>query len=383
MKIRTITTGLMLKSIKETQKNEQVAEFNRNAKDAFVKAGYEVQTTRIATNSWEDYTIGLSDQEIVSEIVAMEAVAIKQGVSFLNIGYSKTPKKTLLISEINKNTSIISTSAKVADKKWGINFENIKASAQVIKKISKETENGYGNFRFCAAANCQPGIPFFPAGYHEGNKSVFGIGLESGDLVMKAFSKSSDLIEAEYNLKEIFETELVKVEKIAQEISKEFGVVYNGIDSSINPGLEKSESVAFAFEKLGIEKFGDQGTLAIATMVTRVLKDLDIKLCGYSGLMLPICEDVGLAQRANEETYNLSNVLLYSAVCGCGYDTVPIPGDISEETIESIILDVASLATRLDKPLSARLLPVPNKKAGEMTNFQSPYMVDCKILKVN
>ncbi|MFH1315800.1 MAG: DUF711 family protein [Candidatus Uhrbacteria bacterium] len=381
MKIRTITTGINLKTTKETKKIKEAADFNQKAKETYEKEEYEVQTTRIATNSWEEYATGLSDKEVVSEIVAIEAVAKKHGVSFFNIGYSQTPSKTLLISEINKNTSIISASAKVAHKNQ-IDFENTKAAAKTIKKIAQETENGYGNFRFCAAANCQPGIPFFPAGYHKGNKPAFGIGLECGDLAMKAFSKSSNLVEAEKNLKQIFESELKKIEKIAGKLSREFGITYNGIDSSLNPGLEKNESIAFAFEKLGINKFGDQGTLAIAAMVTRVLKNLNIKLCGYSGLMLPICEDMGLAQRANEETYNLANVLLYSAVCGCGYDTVPVPGDISERTIESIILDVASLATKLDKPLSARVFPVVGKKSGEMTNFKSPYMVDCKILKI-
>jgi len=51
MKIRTITTGIYLKSYKEKSKIKQAAEFNKKAKDIFEKAGYEVQTTRIATNS--------------------------------------------------------------------------------------------------------------------------------------------------------------------------------------------------------------------------------------------------------------------------------------------------------------------------------------------
>jgi len=98
--------------------------------------------------------------------------------------------------------------------------------------------------------------------------------------------------------------------------------------------------------------------------------------------MLPVCEDFGLAQRANERTYNLTNLLLYSAVCGCGLDTIPLPGDITKEKIEAILLDVATLAIALNKPLSARLLPVPGKRTGEMTFFNSPYLVDCKILEI-
>jgi len=60
-------------------------------------------------------------------------------------------------------------------------------------------------------------------------------------------------------------------------------------------------------------------------------------------------------------------------------DAVPLPGDISLHDLENIIADMASLAVKWHKPLSARLLPVTGKKAGEMTEFGSPYLVNIKI----
>ena len=381
MKIRTITTGVSFQSPDVEEQVKKTAEFNRKAKTIFEKAGYEVQTTRIATNSWEEYLGSLSDTEIVSAIQKIEQICQSLDVSFFSLGYAKTPERMRLIPEFNKVTSQISCSAKIGDKEGGINFENVRIAAQVIKSIAEETQSGYGNFRFCASANCKPGIPFFPTGFHEG-ETVFGIGLECGDLAMKAFSKSDNLVEAEENLKAIFEEEAEKVADLAQQISEDFGIKYNGIDVSLNPGLEEHESIAFAFEKLGFGKFGNQGMLTISALVTRVLKGLSVKICGYSGLMLPVCEDRGLATRANEETYGITNLLLYSAVCGCGLDTVPIPGDTPVEKIEAILLDVATLAIKLDKPLSVRLFPVPGKNAGEMTTFNSPYLVNCKILRV-
>jgi uncharacterized protein len=79
----------------------------------------------------------------------------------------------------------------------------------------------------------------------------------------------------------------------------------------------------------------------------------------------------------------ISYLLLYSAVCGCGLDTVPTPGDISIEKISAVLIDMATLAIKLDKPLSARLFPIPHQKAGEMTTFNSPYLVDCQIFSVD
>ncbi|MEH1864972.1 MAG: DUF711 family protein [Nostoc sp.] len=378
MKIRTITTGISLQSLQDQETIKQAADFNQQAKILFEKEGYEVQTTRIATNSWEEYLQGLSKIEIINEIQTLEQLCQSLNISFFNIGYASKPETINIIPDINKNTSIIYCSSKIGDRETGINFENARESAKAIKRISQESENGYGNFRFCAWANCQPGIPFFPTAYHRG-KISFAIGLELGDLVMQAFTQANNMITGEQNLQLLLESELNQVAVISEKISDRFAVTYAGIDTSLAPSLDKKNSIAFAYEKLINGKFGHSGTLSISGMLTRVLKNVSVKICGYSGLMLPVCEDVGLATRANEQTYDITNLLLYSAVCGCGLDTVPIPGDITIEKIAALLIDIATLAIKLDKPLSARLFPIPNKKAGEMTTFNSPYLVDCKI----
>ena len=73
--------------------------------------------------------------------------------------------------------------------------------------------------------------------------------------------------------------------------------------------------------------------------------------------MLPVLEDVGLGKRSEAGYFNLDSLLLYSAVCGTGLDTIPIPGDVSISQIAAILTDVAALSTQLTKPLSVRLFP--------------------------
>ena len=92
--------------------------------------------------------------------------------------------------------------------------------------------------------------------------------------------------------------------------------------------------------------------------------------------MLPVLEDAVLGRRWEEGLVNVHQLLLYSAVCGTGLDTLPLPGDIAPEEIAHLLLDVAALALRLNKPLSARLFPVPGKHAGERTEFTSPYLTN-------
>ncbi len=381
MKIRTITTGVNLSYPVEELEIKKTAEFNLRAKRIFENSGYEVQTLRVATQPWTEYLGSLSQSQIVAEIKNLENICINNGIDFLSIGTVNDQKSIDVIPAINKATTTIFATATIGDVKGGINYEAARRAAKAIVTISKTTDSGYGNIRFAALSNCPPDIPFFPASYHQG-ETCFAIALEDSDLVAKAFEKSGNLIEAEKNLASIFATEVKKVEDIAKEIERKEGILLQGIDISEAPSLQENESIAFAYEKLNLGKFGAPGTLAISGMITKVLKSLDVKKCGYSGLMLPILEDVGLATRCSEGLFGIDNILLYSAVCGTGLDCIPLPGNISEDKIYAILLDMATLSIKLDKPLSARLFPVPNKSAGEIAHFESPYLVDCQILEV-
>jgi uncharacterized protein (UPF0210 family) len=104
-----------------------------------------------------------------------------------------------------------------------------------------------------------------------------------------------------------------------------------------------------------------------------------VKRAGYSGLMIPVMEDTGLAKRWAEGTFNLDSILAYSAVCAGGVDTVPLPGDVTEDQIARIIGDVSWLAYRWNKPLGARLLPAPGKHVGDQTEFSGSALVKTTI----
>ena len=130
------------------------------------------------------------------------------------------------------------------------------------------------------------------------------------------------------------------------------------------------------------------GTLAAAATITQTLQSLPgIQNCGYSGLMLPLCEDRRLAELISSSSsisaLRISNLLSISQVCGVGVDTVPIPGDCSEKELASLLLDVAGMAHRWKKSLSCRVFPVAGKLAGEWTTFDSPYMVNARILPLS
>jgi len=381
MKIRTITAGITLSLEKKEPDVSFTAMFLNKAKELFTSKGSEVQSIRLSTQPWVKYLRKMDEKDIIDNICALENLCIEKGVDFLSIGTIFDADLIDIIPRILKKTKVTSCSVTIGNKKNGINFEAIKKTAQAILEISRITDNGIGNFSFAGIVNCPPDIPFFPASYHKG-KPIFSIGTESGDLVMKAFSNSKYFKEAKENLRQIFYVNFKEIQKISQSLDSRNGFSFKGIDLSPAPSLKKEESIAYAFEKLLGYKFGKPGTLAACGMITDVLRSLDVKRCGYSGLMLPILEDFVLSKRYKEKTFDIYNLLEYSTICGTGLDCIPLPGYISLREIEGILLDVATLSLKLSKPLSARLLPCPGKKAGDMTDFNSPYLVDTLIRDV-
>jgi uncharacterized protein (UPF0210 family) len=379
VKIRAITVGINFTSASFARRIKKMGEFIKSARQAFEESGYRVQTTRMTSQPWVEYLSGLSTPKLIDRIRILEDQCHNARIDFLSIGTAHRPEHIKLVAKILDSTKIVSCSATIAEKKKGMDHDATLSAAQAIMRIAQVSGNGEGNFRFAALANCPSDIPFFPASFHRG-RSCFMIALESGDLLVKALTAARDLVTAKKKLTSLLESEYKKIEKIAERMEKRHGIFLRGIDTSPAPSIQRSGSVALAIEKMGHGEFGTPGTLAVAGMITSVLRSLRVRKCGFSGLMLPVMEDFGLAQRIGK--LSIDALLIYSAICGTGLDCVPLPGDIGVAKIRHILLDVATLALRLNKPLSARLLPIPGQGAGAMTKIDSPYLINCQIPRV-
>jgi len=285
-----------------------------------------------------------------------------------------------LLSEILRNTKSLNASLVVAGED-GVRWKAVGAAAQVIKKLAETTEHSQGNFHFAAIAMVPPLTPFFPAAYHTGFGHQFAIALQSANVVAAAFRDVPDLATAKQRLTDSLAQEAFAIQALAERIDRDMGWSYVGID--LSPAPLKDVSIGAAIENLTAQPVGTSGTLTAAAAITAAIKDIKIKQTGYSGLMLPIQEDTRLTQRWNEGHISLDALLGYSAVCGTGLDTIPLPGDISVDKLSLIIGDMASLAYKWHKPLSARLLPVAGKASGELTEFDDPNLINAMIKPIN
>ena len=137
------------------------------------------------------------------------------------------------------------------------------------------------------------------------------------------------------------------------------------------------------YKALGVPYFGASGTVEISALLTRVFKSLqNVDAIGFSGLMLAVTEDSGLAQASIEGEFDIRSLLTYSSVCGIGLDTVPIVGDTPSDKLSALMRDTGTMAYRLNKPLTVRVFPVPNLHAGKLTEFESSDLCNCAVLAV-
>ena len=376
MKIRTITTGIPLPFA--PYQLQRAAKFNTACQTYFEANGYDVQTTRVSSQIWDE-------ARDIDAILRLESDARALGIDFLNLGTILPGKRytkahLACVADVIIQSEILFATATLTTQSGDIAPDITEGTANVIQQIAHRTDAGYGNLRFAALMNCPPNTPFFPAAYWNDTRTNFGIGWQAADLVQQAFTDAPNLEVGLQNMKTIMETEGQKIVALAKTLAQEWGVKFVGID--VSPAPMGDESIAYAMEHLLPSHFGERGTLAVAAGLTRTLKSLDLPLCGYSGLMLPVLEDVGLGKRSEAGYFNLDSLLLYSAVCGTGLDTIPIPGDVSTSQLAAILTDVAALSTQLAKPLSVRLFPVPGCKAGDITHFQSPYLTNTTVMSV-
>ncbi|HUH63831.1 MAG TPA: DUF711 family protein [Terracidiphilus sp.] len=375
-KVRAITAFVRLDRAKYEEQVADALAVLRKAKTEFESAGYQVESVRVTTQPLAELVAGMPEEQALEFLTRLDQLSAKE--NFLpNVGPamrhdSDDPKTMRLLERALATLPNIEASTIIADEA-GIHWKTIDRTAELVKYVSEHSLHSQGTFNFAATAMLRPLGPFYPGSYHTGEGRQFAIGFEGANVVHDVFSR--DKGNADAALADLTAA-LTKHAKVADEIGNRVAVAtgwsYVGVDPT--PAPLGDVSIGAAIEAFTGAKFGSSGTLTAARIITAAVKAVPVKQTGYSGLMVPVLEDKRLAQRWAEGAYNVDSLLAYSAVCGTGLDTVPLPGDVSIEQMERMYADVASLAFKWNKPLSARLQPVAGKNAGDRTEFQDPYI---------
>jgi len=380
MKIRSITYFLNPDWPLDEKKLQMAGDFLTEAKSAYEAAGYEVQTTRLATIPFPTLLNGKLEQTIPLA-QAIERIATELGIAYISLGPALPdfPASYAVIPEAIAATENVFFSGVMAGH-GSLHPAALRACAEIIVRCAPLDPNGFGNLYFAALANVPPRAPFFPAAYHQGNQPAFAIATQSADLAVEAFKDAKSLNEGRDALIAMLEEHGNTLATVAKKLSHQFEIDFGGIDFSLAPFPTDEQSLGGAVEEMGVSKIGLHGSLAAASILTESVDRANFPHTGFSGFMQPVLEDSMLAKRAAEGILTIKDLLLYSAVCGTGLDTLPLPGNVSANQITALLLDLSALALRLDKPLTARLMPIPGKKAGDTTGFDFEFFANSKVM---
>lgn len=382
MNIRALTGFVDPGSPIEARRIAAVAACLHAAKARLEEAGYPVQTLRLATPPPSEMNRPVPPAERPDFARMLEAECFVHGIDYASLGpaLAEEPDGLAVVPEVLGATENVFTSGLFCDAESGLSLSAARGCAQVILDVARLTPDGFGNLRFAALASVPPGTPFFPSAYHVGGSMAIAAATEGAELAVDALRDVSSIGTARRRLVGMIEAHATALARLLQPVAGENEARFLGIDFSLAPYPEHFRSIGAAIESFGVGSVGSGGSVAAVAFLADCLERAEFRRTGFCGLFLSVLEDDTLAARAAAAQLAVNDLLLLSAVCGAGLDAVPLPGDVSLDGLTGLLVDLGALSLRLQKPLTARLMPIPGKSAGDEVRFDFPYFADSRVL---
>src|SRR6266571_5389587 len=242
--IRTITFGIDEAHPLTSAAIERAAFTLREASTRYEAAGYEIQTVRLSTRPIFDDLADWPPVELLNYARELQHMLDDYGLSFCSIGTAMAARpdfpleKIDVIADLLSATSALNATVQLATTQYGLRAAAALPTARVMKRLAAETQEGFGNFRFAMLACVEPGSPFFPSAYHSGPGSL-SAGLQGAGIIADALQMLRadaggpvDLALVSERVKAALIEHARPVIAIAQELAREHGLIFGGIDLS-------------------------------------------------------------------------------------------------------------------------------------------------------
>lgn len=400
--VRTVTLGInlldcaspSLKQIVKKVRRKIILRANRlveTCNQISEKYGIPIVNKRIAVTPISTIAAGLKKREFLLLAQELDQIAGKINVDFLG-GYTALVQKGFTkgdlnlidsIPEVLSGTERICSSVNVASTKAGINMDAIIKMGEVIKETSKLTadRDGFGCAKLVVFANIPEDNPFMAGAYlgFGEPECVINVGVSGPGVVKKELERhlNSGKKLTLHDLSEIIKKTSFKVtrvgELIAREVAGNLGVSFGIVDLSLAPSPKVGDSVGEILKCLGLKSIGVPGSTAALALLNDAVKKggafASSSVGGLSGAFIPVSEDLNLSQAVKKRFLSLEKLEAMTSVCSVGLDMIAIPGQIDARTISAIIADEMAIGIINNKTTAVRIIPVPNKNAGEKAIF--------------
>ena len=284
------------------------------------------------------------------------------------------------IPEALKQTERICSSVNVASSKAGINMDAVLKMGKTIRKAAQLTadKDGIGAAKLVCFCNVPGDNPFMAGAFHGYGEPecVLNVGVSGPGVVRAAIEslpEGTNFSDMANKIKQIAFKITSTGELVGREMAQRMNLPFGIIDLSLAPTPEIGDSVAGIFQAMGLEHAGAHGTTAALAMLNDAVKKGGIMASshvgGLSGAFIPVSEDAGMIEAATKGCLTFDKLEAMTSVCSVGLDMIAIPGDTPEDTISGIIADEMAIGMINKKTTAVRIIPAPNKKAGDKVVF--------------
>ena len=284
------------------------------------------------------------------------------------------------IPEALSSTNKVCSSVNVATSKAGINMNAVLKMSEIIKKSAELSadKDGIAAAKLVCFCNSPSDNPFMAGaftGFGE-PECALNVGVSGPGVVRAAvekLSKNADMSELANTIKKTAFKITTTGELIGRELAQRLEIPFGVVDLSLAPTPAIGDSVAGIFKAMGLEDAGAHGTTAALAMLNDAVKKGGIMASshvgGLSGAFIPVSEDAEMITAAKSGHLTFDKLEAMTSVCSVGLDMICIPGDTPNDTIAGIIADEMAIGMINKKTTAVRIIPVPNKKVGDMAVY--------------
>jgi uncharacterized protein (UPF0210 family) len=353
--------------------------------------GIPIVHKRIAVTPLAAIAANAGPEGMIRLAHALDEAAAEMRVDLIG-GYSAlvhkgaTPASYQLIETLPEaltQTRRVCASVNVASTRSGINMDALLQLGHVIRRAAELTadQGGFACAKLCVFANIPEDNPFMAGAMHGFGEAeaVVNIGVSGPGVVQRAIQR---LRQRQPNLnlqtlaREIKHTSfrVTRVgELVGQEVARAIGADFGVVDLSLAPTPKVGDSIGEILQAMGIAKVGAPGSTAAIALLNEAVKKGGLfassSVGGLSGAFLPVAEDSTLAAAADKGYLSLEKLEAMTSVCSLGLDMVCLPGDTDAATLAALMADEMAIGVINHKTVATRLIPVPNKKAGEWVHW--------------
>ncbi len=397
--IRTVTLALSLRDCCDSDVKvvgekiyNKIVKYAKNlnayADDLEAEYSIPIINRRIAVTPISLVGESCKEYDYVYLAKVLDKAAKDVGVNFIG-GFSAMVEKGFTrgdlalvesIPEALRVTERICSSINLASSKAGINMDAVLKMAEIVKETARLTadSDAIGAAKLVCFCNAPQDNPFMAGAFHgigepecELNIGVSGPGVVAA--AVAALPKDADMGALANKIKQIAFKITTTGELIGRAMAERLGIPFGVIDLSLAPTPTPGDSVAGIFQSMGLEHAGAHGTTAALAMLNDAVKKGGIMASshvgGLSGAFIPVSEDAGMIEAAKKGYLTFDKLEAMTSVCSVGLDMICIPGDTPADTIAGMIADEMAIGMINKKTTAVRVIPVPNKKVGDMAVY--------------